>query len=445
MSRAFTPSALLTDLYELTMSEVYFECGMHARATFSLYLRAQPQRGYYVAAGLAPAIAYLDDWHFTPDEIDYLRRSGRFKSSFLNYLTELQFEGDVWALPEGTLFFPEEPVVEVTAPLIQAQLVETYLINIMGLHTLLATKAARCVHAARGKKLIDFALRRTHGEAAGMAAARAGHLVGFDATSNVLAAKEFDIPMAGTMAHAFVQAFEKETDAFKSYARSFPDATILLIDTYDTIKGAHAAVKVAQHMRSDGHPLVGVRIDSGDIVALSRQVRSILDDAGLPEVQVFASGGLDEFSVADAVDRHAAIDAFGVGTKIGVSADLPYLDMVYKMVRYDDRDVYKRSPGKSTLAGRKQIFRYTDDNDTFSEDVIGLREEQQCSAQPQLEQVMQKGRLCQPLPAMDQAKAHFKKSFECLPLEYKVLIDPPAFPVRISSALRANQKEPSFG
>lgn len=441
---AFAPSALLTDLYELTMAAAYFDRGMQGEATFSLFVRGQPQRGYYVAAGLAPAITYLNDLHFEPHEMDFLRQSGRFKPSFLKYLSRLRFEGDVWALPEGTLFFPEEPIVEVTAPLIQAQVVETHLINAIGLHTLLTTKASRCVHAARGKKLIDFALRRTQGESAGMAAARAGYLVGFDATSNVLAAKKYDIPMAGTMAHAFVQAFEKESDAFVAYARSFPDTTVLLIDTYDTIEGAHTAARVAQHMKSKGHQLVGVRMDSGDIIALSHKVRTILDDAGLPEVQIFASGGLDEFRVADAVDRHAAIDAFGVGTKIGVSADLPYLDVVYKMVRYEDRDVYKRSPGKKTLAGRKQIFRYSDDDNALSRDVLGAREEERDGAWPQLESVVQKGQLCQQLSTLHQARAHFKKSYACLPDNYKALADPPVFPVRISSALQANQRESSL-
>ena len=302
-------SPLLTDLYEFTMAAAYWEKGKDEEATFSLYLRPQPERGYYVAAGLASIVDALEQFRFSEDDIAYLDQLGLFKSAFLTYLEKLRFEGEVWALSEGTVFFPDEPVLEVTAPLIQAQLLETCLINMIGVHTLIASKAARCVHAAKGRQLIDFALRRAQGQDAGMAAARSTFLTGFASTSNVLAGKRLGIPVAGTMAHSFIQSFADETEAMEAYAEIFSDNTILLIDTYDTVEGAKKAVQVARKMAVSGKRLIGVRLDSGDTVSLSRQVRQIFDAAGLTELKVFASGGFDEFSVADALDRGAAIDA----------------------------------------------------------------------------------------------------------------------------------------
>jgi nicotinate phosphoribosyltransferase len=433
-------SPLFTDLYELTMATGYWERGLDAQATFSLYLRGRPQRGYYVAAGLEPALAFLENFRFDAGDIDYLDRTGLFESAFLDYLAALRFSGDVCAFPEGTLFFPDEPILEVRAPIIEAQLLETFLINTIGLHTMIATKAARCVYAARGRGLIDFALRRTQGVDAGMAVARNTYLAGFDGTSNVLAARIYGIPAAGTMAHSFVQVFENEKEAFEAYARSFPDRTILLIDTYDTLQGAALAVEVAREMAVAGHALVGVRLDSGDLIALSRQVRAIFDAAGMPEVKIFASSGLDEYGVDRVIQSGAAIDAFGVGTKVGVSADLPFLDMVYKLVRYDDRDVRKLSPGKQTLAGEKQIFRRMDDKGRYQEDVIGTRNETDGRGQPLLETVMQAGRITRPLPSLEDIRQSFRSDFEKLPERYKRLSQPAAYPVRLSSALKALQK-----
>ena len=433
-------SPLCTDLYELTMAAGYWQRGLDARATFSLYVRGRPQRGYYVAAGLEPALAFLENYGFDPGDIAYLRRTGLFESAFLDYLAALRFSGDVCALPEGTLFFPDEPILEITAPIIEAQLLETFVINTIGLHTLIATKAARCVHAARGRGLIDFALRRTQGIDAGMAVARSTYLAGFDATSNVLAAKIYDIPAAGTMAHSFIQVFEDEIKAFEAYARAFPDRTILLIDTYDTIRGAYLAVEVARKMAAAGHALVGVRLDSGDLIALSRQVRAIFDNAGLPEVKIFASSGLDEFGVDRVVRSDAAVDAFGVGTKVGVSSDLPFLDMVYKLVRYADRDVRKLSPGKQTLAGEKQLFRRMDEQDRYLEDVIGARDETNGPGRPLLETVMQEGKITRPLPALQEIRQGFRSNFEKLPERYKRLSQPDAYPVLLSPALEVLQK-----
>lgn len=433
-------SALITDLYEITMAAGYWEHKMNAEATFSLFLRGRPQRGYYVAAGLEPALAYLDGYQFDSGDIRYLEQSGLFESSFLNYLSSLRFSGDVRALPEGTLFFPDEPILEVTAPMIEAQLLETILINIIGLHTMIATKATRCVYAAQGRGLVDFALRRTQGVDAGMAVARSTYLAGFDATSNVLAAKAYGIPASGTMAHSFVQSFGNEQKAFEAYARSFPDRTILLIDTYDTIQGAHKAVEVARQLADAGHMLVGVRLDSGDMMALSRQVRRIFNEAGMPELKIFASSGLDEFGLAGLVQGGAAIDAFGVGTKVGVSADLPYLDMVYKLVRYDGRDVRKLSQGKQTLAGEKQIFRRLDARGEYMEDIIGLKAESIERTRPLMQAVMRDGQIVGQLPALDEIRRNLKSDFQKLPDRYKRLSHPDQYPVALSTALAALQK-----
>jgi nicotinate phosphoribosyltransferase len=433
-------SPLFTDLYELTMAAGYLDRGLDARATFSLYLRGRPQRGYYVAAGLGPVLAFLENYAFDAGDIDYLRGTRLFKPAFLDYLGALRFNGDVRALPEGTVFFPDEPILEVTAPILEAQLLETFLINAIGLHTLIASKAARCVYAARGRSLIDFALRRTQGIDAGMAVARSTYLSGFDATSNVLAAKFYGIPPAGTMAHSFVQVFADEQEAFEAYAQSFPDRTILLIDTYDTLRGAALAVKVARKMAAAGHRLVGVRLDSGDMIALSRQVRTIFDAAGMPEVKIFASSGLDEYGVDQVVKSDAAIDAFGVGTKVGVSADLPFLDLVYKLVRYGNRDVRKLSPGKQTLAGEKQIFRRADEKGRYLADVIGTRNEAVDHARPLLEIVMQAGKITRQLPGLNEIRQSFKSNFEKLPDRYKRLSHPETYPVTLSPALEALQK-----
>ncbi len=440
MNANLSPSPLFTDLYELTMAAGYWDRNMHAQATFSLFLRGRPQRGYYVAAGLESALDFLEGYRFDADAIGYLEHTGLFKPAFLEYLSTLRFTGDVRALAEGTIFFPDEPIMEVSAPIIEAQLLETFLINTIGLHTLIATKAARCVYAARGRSLIDFALRRTQGIDAGMAVARSTYLAGFDATSNVLAAKAYGIPAAGTMAHSFVQAFEDEKEAFEAYAHTFPDRTILLIDTYDTIQGAHLAVAVARKMAAAGHSLVGVRLDSGDMIALSRQVRKIFDAAGLPDVKIFASSGLDEFGLARLVQADAAIDAFGVGTKVGVSADLPYLDMVYKLVQYNGRDVRKLSPGKQTLAGKKQLFRRRDARGVYTEDIIGIKGEVCDRAQPLLETAMHSGRITGPPPALADMRQKFRSDFENLPDRYKHLSHPDEYPVRLSPALAALQK-----
>jgi nicotinate phosphoribosyltransferase len=434
------PGPLFTDLYELTMAAGYFAHRMDDAATFSLFARAHPKRSYFVAAGLEEVVDGLSRFRFRADEIDWLAGTGRFQRPFLDYLSHLTFTGDVVAMPEGEIFFPDEPVLEVTAPLIQAQVIETYLINTIGVASLLATKAARCVFAAAGRPLVDFSLRRTQGSHAGMTAARSAYIAGFDATSNVLAGKQWGIPTSGTMAHAFVTAFDTERSAFAAYAEQFPDSAVFLIDTYDTVQGARHAAAVGRQMKDRGHRLLGVRLDSGDMVALSRQVRTILDAAGLPEVKIFASSGFDEFALARLIADGACIDAFGVGTRMGVSADAPYLDLVYKMVRRGARNVRKVSEGKITLAGEKQVFRNTSPKQRFTGDLIGLREERPAGARPLLETVVQNGRPRGPMPALAQIRSRFSANFERLGARYKRLSDPETYPVAISAALAKLQR-----
>jgi len=348
MNRDETISPLFSDLYELTMMLAYGENHQSARATFSLFIRGSAglNRGFFVAAGLEDALYGLEKMHFSQSDLDYLQSLNLFPEAFIRLLPDFRFTGDVRAMPEGTICFADEPLMEVTAPIAEAQVVETFLINTLGFQTNIATKALRCIHAAKGRPLSDFSFRRTQGLDAGMQVARCAYIAGFTGTSNVLAGKKYGIPVSGTMAHSFILAFGNEIEAFQAYARSFPDNSIFLIDTHDVIEGARSAVSVALVMAGKGHLLKGVRIDSGDMVEDSRKVRRILDEAGLRQVQIVATSGFDEFEIEKVLSEGAAIDAFGVGTKLGVSADTPYLDMVYKMSRYGSRNVKKNSPGK---------------------------------------------------------------------------------------------------
>ena len=433
---------LFTDLYELTMAAGYYRNGLHDQsATFSVFTRNPGRkRCYFVAAGLETVLAELERYRFAALDIDYLRRLDLFEEAFLDYLGQLSFSGDVWALPEGTLFFPEEPVMEITAPLIEAQLIETFVLNSLGLASLIATKAARCVHAAQGRPLVDFALRRTQGQNAGDQVARSTYLAGFAATSNVRAGQRFGIPVSGTMAHAFVSAFPTEIDAFRAFAEIFPENTILLIDTYDTLEGARHAARVGHEIQVRGLALKGVRLDSGDMVELSRAVRGILDGEGLTDVKIYASSGFDEFGIDAVIKAGAPIDAFGVGTRVGVSADAPYLDIVYKLVRLGDQDIRKLSPGKVTLAGRKQLFRLQDDRRVFREDIIGCREEEMEGAVKLLLPVMAGGRRLEPAPPLAALRQRFEEGFAALDALYKDIHNYAAYPVRISPQLEARQK-----
>ena len=439
MTAARRIGPLFTDLYELTMAASYFDNQVFSDATFSVFVRDTSRRNYLVAAGLEDVLRELESFQFSEEELDYLRRMGLFSDAFITYLKDLHFTGTVYALPEGTIFFPNEPVMEVTAPIIESQIIETFILNTIGFQTNVASKGARCVYAAKGRPLVDFSLRRTQGQDAGLKVARSTFLVGFAGTSNVLAGKQFDLPVSGTMAHSYISAFDREIDAFTAFAETFPDSSVFLIDTYDTLQGARKAAKVGLKMRARGDALLGVRLDSGDMVDLSRQVRTLLDDAGLPEVDIYASSGFDEFAIRDLIARDAKIDAFGVGTKVGVSADAPYLDIVYKLVRFNGRNIRKLSAGKVTLAGKKQVFRRTDGSQMFTEDIIGLRDDVIDNGEPLLVRVLENGRSVGPYPSLKEIQARFKANFACLPEAFKSILNKRDFPVKLSGRLKTAQ------
>lgn len=434
--------ALLTDFYQLTMAQAYFQRRKLKPATFSLFIRSYPaNRGYFVSAGLADVLNFLEQFRFNGAAIDYLRSRGMFTEEFLDFLRDLRFSGEVWAIPEGRLFFKDEPVLEVTAPIVEAQLVETFIINQIHLQTLIATKAARCIHAARGRAVVDFSLRRTHGTDAGMKVARASYLAGFAGTSNVKAGQEYGIPVVGTMAHSFVLSFENEIDAFHAFVTSFPNHSILLIDTYDTLAGARKAVAVAREMAARGERLQGVRIDSGDLARLAFEVRRIFDAAGFPDVKIIASGGLDEYDLADFSDAAVPFDSYGVGTKMGTSADAPWTDIAYKLVEYDNRPVLKLSTGKSSVPGKKQVFRAYDDENRLWKDSITLRDERLGDAEPLLKKVMAGGKAIFPQPSLEDAKTTFLTEFEKLPDPIKPIRNPANYPVEQSADLAALRKK----
>ena len=440
MQRAIPSSSLFADLYELTMAQALWQSGKTADATFSLYFRHHPpRRAYFVLAGIGGALHHLRALSFAERDVAYLRSTGLFDGGFLDFLSGLRFTGSVRAMPEGAVVFAGEPVLEVTAPLIEAQIVETFLINRVNAHTLFASKAARVVYAARGKSVVDFAARRTHGPDAADAFARASYLAGFDGTSNVQAGARHGIPVVGTMAHSFISAFEDETDAFRSYARSFPSSSTLLVDTYDTLNGTRAAIKVAREMRAAGHELRAIRLDSGDLAALASQCRALLDEAGFPAVRILASGALDEFAIDDLLSVGAPIDGFGVGTKAGVSADAPWADSVYKLVAYDGRPTMKLSADKATLPGPKQVYRRFGENGQMRRDLLATASETPPSpdARPMLAQVMRDGEFVADLPTLPELRRRFKADFALLPERHKRLRRPDAYDVTVSESLAA--------
>jgi nicotinate phosphoribosyltransferase len=426
------PSGLLVDLYQLTMGESYVAEGYSEReATFSLFFRTLPEGwGYALSAGLDSTLDYLERLRFEEDDLAYLAGTGLFGDAFLERLRAFRFSGRVRALPEGTAVFPQEPLLEVTAPLVEAQIAETMVLNAVHLRTLVASKAARSVEAARGRVLVDFSLRRTHGGEAGLAVARASYLAGFDSTSNVLAGRLYDIPVAGTMAHSYVEAFPDELASFRAFARAFPDDCTLLVDTYDTVAGTRKAVVVAHELAAEGHRLRGVRLDSGDVLELSREARAILDEAGHEDALVFVSGGLDEHEIARLLAAGAPIGGFGVGTKMGVSADAPFLDLVYKLVELDGRPVLKLSEGKATLPARKQVRRVLEGGGA-AYDVLGLDD----GGAGLLREVMTGGRrtLVEPLTA---ARERARAERECLPDDVRAL-EATAYEVRVDPELQS--------
>ena len=413
---------LLTDLYELNMAASYLRREMTDTATFSLFIRKLPAgRGFLVAAGLEDCLNFLEGFGFGDAELDYLQRTRRYGREVLEAFERLRFTGEVWAVPEGHLVFAGEPLVEVSAPIAEAQLVETVLLNHVTFQTSVATKAARCVLAAGEAQVVDFSFRRTQGIDAAMAVARASAIAGLFATSNVEAARRYGLREAGTMAHSFIEAFGDEEAAFAAFAADFPGESTFLVDTYDTLGGVRAAIAVARRMRL--FERIGVRMDSGDLAELSRQARRMLNGAGLHTAKIFASGGLDEYAIAELVRQSAPIDAYGVGTKMGVSADAPSLDSAYKLVTYGGRPVMKLSAGKVTAPGAKQVFRGD------SGDVVGLRGEPAPPGHcPLLAPVMTAGRrLASPEP-IEVMRERCAAGLARLPAAARTLRDPRATP-----------------
>ena len=426
-------TALLTDLYQLNMLAAYLEHGLTDTAVFELFVRKLPaRRGFLMAAGLEQALSYLESFSFSADDLAALRRFGSFPDSLIDYLAKLRFTGDVDALPEGTVFFPNEPVVRVIAPLPQAQLVETRLINLVHFETVIASKAARQVLAAEGRPLIDFGLRRAHGAEAGMLAARASYIAGFAGTATLAAGIEFGIPVRGTMAHSFIQVHDGETAAFEHFARSRPRDLVLLIDTYDTERAAARVARLAPRLAETGIHIAGVRIDSGDLGEEARKVRKILDEAGLSDTTIVASGGLDEDQILAL--RGAPIDSFGVGTSLTTSSDVPALDCAYKLQEYGGIPRRKRSQGKATWPGRKQVWRWTTGN-SFAHDLVGLDSEQH-DAERLLHPVIRGGQRIAPVPSLAQARANAQGQLARLPEALRQL-RPLTYSVEISSSLRS--------
>ncbi len=433
--RAADRSALLTDLYQLTMLQAYFEGGMNATAVFEFFVRKLPPgRNFLVAAGLEQALDFLEHLHFAAEELDWLAGCGRFDRRCVDTLAELRFTGDVQAMPEGTPFFPDEPILRVVAPLPEAQLAETRIINLLQFQTLVASKASRVRRAAGDKLLVDFGLRRAHGAEAGLLSARASYLAGFDGTSNVLAGMRWGIPLYGTMAHSFIQAHEEELAAFENFARCHPQATTLLIDTYDTEAAAAALLPLAKKLAADGISIQAVRLDSGDLGEHARKVRAILDAGGEPRIRIFASGNLDEYEVQRLVAAGAPIDGFGVGTRMNTSADRPYLDCAYKLQEYAGAARRKRSEGKATWPGRKQVFRRCDATGRMAGDTLTL--ETGCApGEPLLRAVMRDGRRIEASPPLAEVRAYAKRQLAALPDALRDLEVVAAYPVEVAEPL----------
>ncbi len=430
------PGALSTDLYELTMAAGYHAAGGNPRASFELFVRALPSsRGFLVAAGLEQALDYLQSWRFTPEEVDYLRSVpalvGAAPGFFDEYLPGLRFTGDVWAVDEGVPVFAGEPLVRVTAPLAEAQLVETALLSTVLFQTMIASKAARVVEAARGRAVIEFGGRRAHGAEAAMLAARAACLAGFGATSNLDAGRRFDLPVAGTMAHSWVMAQPDELTAFRRYVELHGPRSVLLIDTYDPLAAARSIVEA-------GLRPGGVRLDSGDLGPLSRAVRAILDAGGCAETQVLASGDLDEHRIAELVGSAAPIDGFGVGTAVSTSSDAPSLSGVYKLVEIERAGAMaplaKRSPGKTHLPGAKQVWR-AGPTGAAAGDVIGLPDEA-AAGRPLLRRVMCRGARTVPGRPVTDLQAACRAWVAALPAGVRARRDPATYPVAVGPGLQ---------
>jgi nicotinate phosphoribosyltransferase len=430
-------AGLLTDLYEITMAASYHERSMTGQATFDLFVRELPAcRNFLIVGGLEQALDYLEVLSFDEEATHYLRSLRMFDESFLEYLRGFEFTGEVWAVPEGEAVFPPEPIVRVTAPLIEAQIVETFLLNCITFQTMIASKAARVSLACGDRRFVDFSLRRDHGADAGLKGSRASFIGGASGTSNVLAGMTYGIPVSGTMAHSYIMAFESETEAFRAYARQFPQRAVLLIDTFDSEEGARRAAQVAKELSAEGINVSGVRLDSGDLGPLARSVRKILDEAGLGEMQIFLSGDLDEYRIKSLLEEGAPVDAFGVGTQMGTSADSPALGGVYKLVEDERGPKIKLSTGKATLPGRKQVFRFQ--SEMFDYDVIGLEDEDVPGSRPLLEKVMEGGRRFTEPEPLEVLQERCRSSLGLLPPRLKDL-EPARRPYQVQRSSRLDE------
>jgi nicotinate phosphoribosyltransferase len=429
-------AALFTDLYELTMAAAYFENGFSANASFELFVRSlPPERSFLLSAGLEQALQYLENVRFRQDEIEYLRRQPAFRrvsGEFFDYLREFRFTGSVWAMPEGTPVFGDEPLLRVTAPIIQAQIVETFLLSTLTFQTMIASKAARVVAAANGRDVLEFGSRRAHGPGAGVLAARAAFIGGCTGTSNVEAGHRFGIPVFGTMAHSFVMAYVKEEEAFQEFQKLFPESSVLLVDTYDTLAAIDKIIE--NNLRP-----TGVRLDSGDLLNLSKRVRQKLDQAGLTETRIFASGDLDEFTISDLLARGAAIDGFGVGTALATSKDAPALSGVYKLVDLESKHgvLYraKFSEEKTTYPGPKQVFRFQNADGIYREDIIARSSEDYPDATPLLQPVMREGKRIAPPVAIQDIQVRALEELAKLPAASRRLREPTPYRIKFSNKL----------
>jgi nicotinate phosphoribosyltransferase len=431
-----TASPLLTDLYQLTMMQAYLDHGKTGTAVFEFFMRKlPPNRRFLMAAGLEQALDYLESLRFSSADLDCLSKSGRFNQRLLDYLAAFRFTGDVHAMPEGTIFFADEPLLRVTAPLPEAQLVETRLINLLHFETLIASKAARHMLLAPGKVFVDFGLRRAHGAEAGLLAARASFIAGYAGTATVLAGELFGIPLYGTMAHSFIEAFDDEASAFEAFARSQPKNITLLIDTYDTEAAARKVAALAKKLEPAGIAIGAVRLDSGDLAGLSKAVRGIFDESGLSNVAIFASGGLDEEEIAAFQRIGAPIDGFGIGTSLTTSSDRPALDCAYKLQEYEGLPRRKKSPGKATWPGRKQVWRQYGVDGRMAGDVLSLEDDSR-QGEPLLALAMRGGRRIEPPPALADIRQRAARHLERLPDPLRSLDREAAYPVTIGEPLR---------
>ena len=439
--RSPPPDALLTDFYELAMAQAYFESGMNDMAVFELFVRRLPQtRQFLVAAGLEQAVDYLEQLRFEDQDLAYLASLNKFSAPFLDHLGTVRFTGAVHAMPEGTPFFADEPVLRVTAPLLEAQLLESRLLNVVHFQTTIASKAARCVIAARGRQLVDFGMRRAHEASAGLFAARAAYLAGFDATATVAAGRRFGIPLSGTMAHSFIEAHESEAAAFRNFVRSRGEPTTLLVDTYDTERALQRVIGLAGELKARAVTAGGiraVRIDSGDLAAQARSARAALDAHGYRDIQIVLSGGLDEHGIAELLGAGVPADAFGVGTALDVSSDAPALDMAYKLEEYAGQPRRKSSPGKATWPGAKQVYRERSEAGQYLCDRV-VRLGEGAAGEPLLQEVMRNGRRSAPLPWLGRSRDYCRAELEALPPAQRALGQGrDGYRVSISEALRS--------